>query len=163
MKRWLSLALTLLTLTLAVALGYFAGYRAAASRTATEEVAARERSFAEAMSGVVLEGSFTARSDPEALRSERYSIDGIEKIAGDYWLIRARLDFGGREIAVPVPVRLAWAEDTPMVTLTDASLPGLGTFTARVVFYRDGYAGLWWAADSSGHQFGRILREPRDD
>lgn len=53
-----------------------------------------------------------------------------------------------------------FAGDTPMVTLTDASLPGLGTFTARVLFYRDRYAGLWWGTDSSGHQLGRLVREP---
>jgi len=41
--------------------------------------------------------------------------------------------FGTRDLNLPVPVKVVFAEDTTMVTLTDASLPGLGTFTARVL------------------------------
>jgi hypothetical protein len=51
-----------------------------------------------------------------------------------------------------------WAGDTPVVTLTDAEIPGVGTFTARVVFFRDHYSGMWWHGETGGNQFGRILR-----
>jgi hypothetical protein len=44
------------------------------------------------------------------------------------------------------------------VTLTDADIPGVGTFTARVVFFRDHYSGMWWHGETGGNQFGRILR-----
>ena len=51
-----------------------------------------------------------------------------------------------------------WAGDTPVISLTDASVPGLGTFSARVLFYEDRYAGTWSHGDVGGNQFGRIVR-----
>ena len=47
----------------------------------------------------------------------------------------------------------------PIITLTDLSIPGLGTYTARVIIYRDQYAGTWSAAEVKGQLFGRIVRE----
>ena len=46
--------------------------------------------------------------------------------------------------------------DTPMITLTDLAVPTLGTFTARVFFYGDRYAGTWQHGNVGGHMFGRI-------
>jgi hypothetical protein len=60
---------------------------------------------------------------------------------------------------VPVPVKVLWAEDTPMISLTDAAIPGLGTFSARIVFFRDRYAGMWSHDEVGGSQFGRIVRQ----
>ena len=37
-----------------------------------------------------------------------------------------------------------------MVSMTDLGLPGLGTYTARVAFYRDSYAGMWWGGKHGG-------------
>ena len=50
-----------------------------------------------------------------------------------------------------------WAEETPMVSLTNASLPGLGdAFSARVIFHDNRYAGTWQHGDVGGHLFGTI-------
>ncbi len=46
--------------------------------------------------------------------------------------------------------------DTPMILMTETSLPGIGTFTARVFFYRDRYAGTWQHGRVGGHMWGRI-------
>ena len=47
-----------------------------------------------------------------------------------------------------------------MVSLTDMSIPGLGEgFTARVVFFRDHYSGMWWHGEVGGNMFGRVLRD----
>ena len=43
-------------------------------------------------------------------------------------------------------------------SLTDAAVPGLGTLSARVLFYEDRYAGNWSHGDVGGNQFGRIVR-----
>ncbi len=43
-----------------------------------------------------------------------------------------------------------------MVSLTDLTIPGLGTFTARVLFYEDRYAGTWQHGKVGGHMFGKI-------
>lgn len=120
---------------------------------------AREEAFAASMRGVVLEGSFTidGREDRK-LRVERYEIEKVVKIGGDIWTFHARIQYGEHDVTLPVPVKLLWAGDTPMVSLTDAGIPGLGTFTARVLFYEDRYAGIWRHGEVGGAQFGRIVR-----
>lgn len=120
---------------------------------------ALEKEFAQSMSGVTLEGYFTVTGrEPEKLRKETYTIEKVSKLGGDYWTFHARIQYGERDVTLPVPVRILWAGDTPVVTLTDAEIPGLGTFTARVLFYRDQYAGTWRHGDTGGNQFGRIVR-----
>jgi len=57
---------------------------------------------------------------------------------------------------VPIVVTMPWAGDTPIITMTDVSIPTLGTFTARVFFYGDRYAGTWQHGAVGGHMFGRI-------
>lgn len=165
MKRWL-LGLALVAVALALSAGsYFWGYTSGSASIAPDDQQALEEAFRESMNGVVLEGSFTrdgAESGDGAapLRTERYTIERVEKTAGDIWVFHARIQYGGTDVTLPVPVRLRWAGDTPVVMLTDAALPGLGTFTARVLFYRDRYAGMWSSeSHGGGHQFGRILRE----
>ena len=44
------------------------------------------------------------------------------------------------------------------ITVTDAKIPGLGTYTARVMFYRDEYAGTWSGGNHGGHLWGKIER-----
>ena len=65
---------------------------------------------------------------------------------------------GGRDWPVPIPVLIKWAGDTPVITLTDLAIPGMGTYTARVVLYRDQYAGTWSGKDHGGQIFGKIVR-----
>ncbi len=123
------------------------------------EQRAHEKAFAESMRGVVLEGSFTidGREDLK-LRTERYAIEKVVKIGGDIWTFHSRIQYGGHDVTFPVPVKLLWAGDTPMISLTDVGIPGLGIFTARVLFYGDSYAGTWRHGESGGAQFGRIIR-----
>ena len=42
----------------------------------------------------------------------------------------------------------------PLITLTDLAIPGMGTYTARVILYRDQYAGTWSGKDHGGQIFG---------
>jgi hypothetical protein len=120
---------------------------------------AQEKEFAASMTNVVLDGSFTVNRGGETrVRQEKYTIASVSKVGGDIWVFQARIQYGEHDVTVPVPVKLLWAGDTPVVSLTDATIPGLGTFTARVLFYRDSYAGFWQHGDVSGNQFGRILR-----
>jgi hypothetical protein len=159
--RTLKVGLVLGLAAVAFGSGYFFGYRSGTSGALPEDARVREDSFVQMMTGASLEGAFTADiSTSGELSEESYTIESVEKIAGDLWLFRTRMRFGSRDVTVPVPVKVVFAEDTPLVTLTDVSIPGLGTFTARVLFYRDRYAGLWWSSEASGHQFGRLVREP---
>jgi hypothetical protein len=50
-----------------------------------------------------------------------------------------------------------WAGDTPVITLTDLSIPGVGSYTAHVVLYRDQYAGTRSGKNVGGQLFGKIV------
>lgn len=122
--------------------------------------AERNREFARSMSGVMLVGYSTRLNRSGLSSEERYYIDSVTHVSGDTWLFRSRFNHGGREIPVPIPITVKWAGDTPVITMTDLTIPSVGTFTVRIVLYRDQYAGTWSAAkpDSGGQMFGKIVR-----
>ena len=95
------------------------------------------------MTAVTLVGHSTRLDQSGMFGEERYAIDKVSKLNGDTWLFQTRLKYGSREIPVPIPLTIRWAGDTPVITLTDLSIPGVGTYTARVLLYRDEYAGTW--------------------
>jgi hypothetical protein len=151
MKR----VLLLITLVAVALITYFAAVR----RETPQSEAERNRAFAESMSGVTLVGHSTSLNREGLSREERYRIDGVTHLAGDNWLFRTRLKYSDREIPAPIPLIVRWAGDTPVITLTDLTIPGVGTFTARVVLYREQYAGTWSGEGRGGQLFGRIVRE----
>lgn len=145
-----------------LAIAVLASALACSSAPDAEERAALEAEFEKSMENVVMEGFFTVtgRGDDGKLRPERYEVSKAVKVAGDVWTIHARIQYGDHDFTAPVPVKLLWAGDTPVVSLTDVGLPGSdGSFTARVVFYKDHYSGMWWHGETGGNQFGRIIRQ----
>ena len=119
-----------------------------------------EQRFQEMLSGVTLTGHFTITGgeDPSNLRKEKYTITKVTKLGNDYWFFFARIQYGGRDVTVPLRLEVKWADDTPIITLTDLELPNLGTFTARVIIYRGQYAGTWSSDKHGGHMFGIITK-----
>ena len=123
--------------------------------------AALEREFQEKMSGAVLVGRFSDAARPDAPpKEERYTIQRVSKIdgGGDRWLFLCRIQFGRNDVAVPLTIPVVWAGDTPVISVTDMMIPGLGTYTARVMIYTDQYAGTWRGGTHGGHLWGRIER-----
>lgn len=114
--------------------------------------------FEEKLSNVKLVGQFTVLGkDDGPLRKEEYTINSVKKMAaGDQWLFMTRIKYGKNDVQVPLPLEVKWAGTTPVITLTDFVVPGLGTFSARVVIYRDKYAGTWSHGKVGGHLFGTI-------
>ena len=127
------------------------------SRNVPPDRAALERQFEESLTGATLVGQFT-HGDRPGLSEERYTIQKVSKLQGDLWLFTARVQYGSRDVTVPMPLTVQWAGDTPVITLTDLSIPGLGAYTARVLFYRGQYAGTWSGKTAGGHLFGRITK-----
>ena len=124
----------------------------------SDATADRNKRFAESMSGVTLVG-YSTRLNREGLsKEERYRIDGVTHVSGDTWLFRTRLQYDGHDIPVPIPITVLWAGDTPVITLTDLSIPKVVTFTARVLIYRDQYAGTWSGGKGGGQMFGKVVR-----
>lgn len=110
------------------------------------------------LTNVKLVGRFTVsgREDREP-RPEEYTITSAMKLPdGDMWLIKSRVKYGDKDMTVPIPLEIKWAGDTPVITLTDLTIPGLGTFTSRVVIYENRYAGTWQHGNVGGNLFGRI-------
>ncbi|MBI1790813.1 MAG: hypothetical protein HYR60_25065 [Acidobacteria bacterium] len=121
-----------------------------------DATAARERQFEQSLTNVTLAGHFT-RNDKPGTSEEKYYIQKVSKLAGETWLFHARIQYGGRDVTVPLPLTVKWAGDTPVITLTDLSIPGLGTYTARVLIYRGQYVGTWSGKKIGGQMYGQIV------
>jgi hypothetical protein len=119
-----------------------------------------EKKFAENLSGVVFSGSYsvTTRGEEKPAQMEKYTIQRVSKVKDrdDYWLFAARIQYGKNDLTVPLTLQVKWAGDTPVITLTDLTIPGLGTFTSRVMIYGDRYAGTWQHDKTGGHLWGKI-------
>lgn len=126
----------------------------------TPDRAELEKKFAETMSNSTLIGNFTNGGKP-GLKDERYTMGEVKKQVGDVWLFPTRIQYGDHDLTLPLPLEVKWAGDTPVITLTKVAVPGLGTFTARVLIYGNQYAGTWDAGDHGGHLFGRIEKEKK--
>jgi hypothetical protein len=129
----------------------------------------QERAFAELLTGAVLEGTWQMTHfapDQEPVlgepRSERYTIEKAEKTLDEHWIITARVQYADKDVALPVPVRVIWADDTPVITLDSMNLPMLGTYSARVMFHKGFYSGVWYGATYGGTMSGRVTRPPAD-
>lgn len=131
-----------------------------------------EQAFVDLLTGATLSGQFTLRGQKTpAPEAERYEIVSVEKVQLDpnqkpYWLINSRMKFGQVDVVLPVPVAVHWADDTPVISLTSATIPGLGSeFGCRVLFHANEYAGTWSHGDKGGHMYGTITRvvEPGKD
>jgi hypothetical protein len=118
-----------------------------------------EKKFQDALSGATLVGNSTRLNKPGVSGEERYVIEKVSKLTADLWLFQTRLRFGSHDLPLPLPITVKWAGDTPIITLTDFSIPGLGTYTARVLIYRDQYAGTWSGKNEGGQMFGRVVKE----
>lgn len=120
-----------------------------------------ERDFAETMSNARLVGYFT-RTGQKAdapLSEDRYTLGKVEKVpdTDDLWRFEARIQYGDNDVTVPLILAVKWAGDTPVISLTDYLVPGMGRFTARVLFYDGEYAGTWSGANHGGQMFGKVV------
>lgn len=118
-----------------------------------------EKQFEKQMSGATLVGHFTVdgKTNGKPPREERYEIASVKKLNGDQWLITARIKYGENDVNVPMPLNVFWAGDTPVISLTNLSIPGLGNaFTSRVMFFEGRYAGTWQHGKVGGNLWGRI-------
>jgi hypothetical protein len=117
-----------------------------------------EKKFSESLSGVVFSGSYSVTSGDQEkpAQMEKYTITRVSKVKDDYWRFDARIEYGKNDLTVPLTLQVKWAGDTPMISLTDLTIPGLGTFTSRVLIHGDRYAGTWQHDKVGGHLWGRI-------
>jgi len=117
-----------------------------------------ERAFAERMRNVVLAGHFTIEGrERRDGQPERYAIRDVTKLDNGQWRFDVHLTYGSVDATLPIALPVVWAGDTPMVSITDFAIPGLGDeFGARVIFHDDRYAGTWSHGEYGGMMYGTI-------
>lgn len=141
-----------------------ASLASAADDKVAEDRAAREAALAQMLSGATLEGSFTITGrDLGKLSPEKYTLGTVRKVDskkldGNNWLFPTRIEYGDRDLTVPLTLPIEWAGDTPVVVVDNIGIPGLGAVSARVLFFADHYAGYWQHGEASGNLFGAIHR-----
>jgi hypothetical protein len=119
-----------------------------------------EKRFSEMLSGVTLKGRFTSdRKDTAPAHEDQYDIQSVTKVLGDYWLFQVRIKYGNHDQTLPLPLRVVWAGDTPVITLDNMTVPGFGAFTARVMIFEGRYAGIWDGAGHGGVMVGTITKQ----
>jgi hypothetical protein len=136
--------------------------RAAFSAEPASTQAEREAALAKMLSGATLEGSFTASGregdDANKLTSDKYTLGEVKNVGGNNWVFPTRIQYSDKDFTLPLTLPIEWAGDTPVVVVDNVGLPGLGTFSARVLFFNDHYAGYWQHGEVGGNLFGRIHR-----
>ncbi len=116
-----------------------------------------EKEFTELLTNAQLVGFFTVDGSPndKPLKEDRYTIGSVKKVEGDKedrWLLT--YNYKGSPLPLILPVK--WAGTTPVITLDDLTIPGMGTFSARVMFHGDRYAGTWQHGPRGGLMFGKV-------
>ena len=121
--------------------------------------AALEAALSKSLSGATLEGSFTRTSggdDPTKLAREKYTLGEVKKVGGEMWQIPARIQYGEKDVTIPITLPIRWAGDTPVVVVDNLAMPGFGAVSARVMFFDGHYAGYWKHGAHGGSLFGVI-------
>jgi hypothetical protein len=126
-----------------------------------EEVLAKEvryEKLTKMLTGVKLVGHFTIDGKPlNDLQQETYEIKSAKKLPdGDLWMLICRIQYGGKDVSLPLALPIQWSGNTPVISLEKFTIPGMGTFSARVVLHDGKYAGTWSHDAVGGHLFGRI-------
>ena len=119
-----------------------------------------EKKFRETLTNAVFDGHWYEIKDGKIgeARTEKYTISRATKVSDkNHWLILARVQYGTKDVTLPVPVVIEWADDTPVISITNAGLPGLGTYSARVLVYDGLYAGTWSGSGHGGVLSGQIV------
>ena len=145
-------------LGMACGLGWLAGRAGIDSVIDPATLPTAERAFAERMRNVTLVGSFTIDGQAGEPRADRYEIASVQKVGENSWQFNAKMDCCGAagQSGLPIVVPMHFVGDTPVITMTGTSLPGIGTFTVRLFFYGDRYAGTWQHDAVGGQMSGRI-------
>lgn len=119
-----------------------------------------EREFADLLTNSVLVGTWQLIT-PDGLspaREDKYTIARTMKREGDEWIVACRIEYADKDVTVPLIVRVRWIGDTPMIVVDELMVPGIGIYSARVIFQGGVYAGTWFGRGYGGVMSGRVTR-----
>lgn len=121
-----------------------------------------EAKFKSMMTKATLSGRWASTTGgvlgPE--KEDKYNIVSVGKVSGDSWVVNAKIKYNDREFIAPLPIKVLWAGDTPVIIVDDLAMPG-GTrsYSARVMIYEHTYAGTWSGGEHGGMLYGTISNE----
>lgn len=90
---------------------------------------------------------------------DKYQIVSVAKGDGDHWTVSAKLKYRDQEFVMPIPVRMKFDGDTAILTVDNLTIPGGGTYTARLLIYERTYSGTWKGQRGGGMIYGTITNE----
>jgi hypothetical protein len=133
------------------------------AHTAAPALTPAEAKFKDLLTDATLTGRWAPIKDGDMgkEKEDKYTIGGATKVKDDSWFISAKLKYGGHEISVPVPVKVKWAGDTPVIIVDKMTIPGGGTYSARVLFFEKTYAGSWNSEKHAGLLSGTISNKTK--
>ena len=116
-----------------------------------------EKQFADSLTGATMVGHYVT-GKLEKGKSAGRSLRACQSLEGQgrHVAVRPRIQVEGQDLTLPIPLTVLWAGNTPVITLDETSIPGLGTFSARVLIHGHNYAGTWSHGNEGGQMFGRI-------
>ncbi len=126
-----------------------------AAQDQKDELNEHELNFQKMLKGKVLMGNFSVIKDGKESepKKDHYKIVDLKKSDHGSWVFT--FEYGDRP-AIPFALPVKWADDTPMISMTQMALPGIGTFSCRVLFHEGQYAGTWRHGDVIGNMWGVV-------
>jgi hypothetical protein len=129
----------------------------AQENAAADARSAAEQAFTKLLTGATLFGNFTVDADgvvdpARLLKPDRYELATVNKVKDDIWLFI----YVHEGVPIPLTMKVLWAGTTPVLTLDEFTIAGMGTFSARLMFHDNRYAGTWQHGDKGGLMFGKI-------
>lgn len=109
------------------------------------------------------EASLLGKGQLKPAEPDRYVIESAGKASDGRWQVRARIDHGGNSAILPIMVDVAWADDTPVIVVRDLAVPGIGTYSARVMIFGNFYTGVWFGDCYGGVMSGQIVRQEDEE
>lgn len=110
------------------------------------------------LTGMKLTGRFTTIGKEGGAKEESYIIHRATKMPdGNLWMLSASMN---DKKPMSVPIDIEWAGTTPILSMTEMTIPGVGTFSCRVVLYDGMYAGTWRHDSITGHLYGTMAKIP---
>ena len=158
-SRWIGL--TGFGLLAGVVIGMLAR-RKGASPEARPTLDEHEASFTARMQDVALVGAFTRSDENSPPTPERYVVKSVEKVGPDLWRFNSVMNCCGFEGSLPVTIPMQFINGTPTIVMDGTHIPGLGTFSVRLLFDGDSYAGTWRHGPREGSMSGRIVANDGD-
>jgi hypothetical protein len=96
-------------------------------------------------------------------KNDAYQVVRATRIEGDRWEIVSKAKHQGKEIEYPIPVMVKWAGDTAVMILDEVATGGGKTYSARVMFHTNRYAGSWWGKGQPGGLLSGAITQAKEE